>query len=55
MENYILFQLVGFRDENEDRFKKTMNAIEKMIIERFDGNCKSFIVDKNKPEIIFEK
>lgn len=51
----ILFQLVGFMGENKDSFNKTMNAIEKTITKRFKGTYKSFVVDKENPEIYFDK
>lgn len=48
----IFFQLVGFEDHRES-IDNAMSDIEKIIVERFSGNCCQYIVDKNNNSIEF--
>lgn len=50
----IVFQLVGFKGEYEENFSRAMEAVQKLVKDRFNGSCEAFVVDKNKMEIEFE-
>jgi DNA/RNA-binding domain of Phe-tRNA-synthetase-like protein len=47
----IVFQLVGFGDDPS--FDNAMKSIEDLVIERFNGNFKSFVVDATNQSIEF--
>lgn len=49
----IFFQLVGFEYEEGSSLYEAMNGIEELIINRFRGNCRKYIVDINNPSIDF--
>lgn len=49
----IFFQLVGFDDNPEPMLNKAMTAIENLVIDRFQGTCKKYIVDLNNTSIDF--
>jgi DNA/RNA-binding domain of Phe-tRNA-synthetase-like protein len=49
----IFFQLVGFKGDEESTIYKAMDDIEKLIIERFEGECKKYIVDIDNNYIEF--
>lgn len=47
----IVFQLVGFGDDQS--FDGAMKSIESLVVDRFNGNFKSFVVDVTNPSIEF--
>lgn len=47
----IVFQLVGFGQDQS--FDDAMKSIESLVVERFNGKCKSFVVDVNNQCIEF--
>ncbi|MCD4712714.1 MAG: hypothetical protein K8R73_05465 [Clostridiales bacterium] len=47
----IVFQLVGFGQDQS--FDDAMKSIESLVVERFNGNCKSFVVDVYNQSIEF--
>ncbi len=49
----VFFQLVGFEYEEGSSLYEAMNGIEELIINRFRGNCRKYIVDINNPSIDF--
>lgn len=49
--NNIVFQLVGFGDDPS--FDHAMKAIETLVVDRFNGNYKSFVVDIKNQTIEF--
>jgi len=51
--NEIFFQLVGFDDGQESTLNKAMDDIEQLVLKRFQGDCKKYIVDINNPSIEF--
>ncbi len=51
--NEIFFQLVGFDDGQESTLNKAMDDIEQLVLNRFQGVCKKYIVDINNPSIEF--
>ncbi len=51
--NNIFFQLVGFEYNEESTLYKAMVDIENLVIERFNGSIKKYIVDISNPTIEF--
>jgi Uncharacterized conserved protein len=51
--NEIFFQLVGFDNDKEATLSKAMEDIESLVIDRFQGTCKKYIVDLNNRSIDF--
>ncbi|MGB4439263.1 MAG: phenylalanine--tRNA ligase beta subunit-related protein [Sedimentibacter sp.] len=51
--NNVFFQLVGFEYDEESTLYKAVNDIENLVINRFQGNCRKYIVDINDPSIEF--
>ena len=49
----IFFQLVGFDDNEESSLNKAMADIENLIVNRFQGTCKKYIIDFNDRFIDF--
>lgn len=49
----IFFQLVGFEYDESSSLYKAMNEIEKLIIDRFKGSCKRYVVDIDNTSIEF--
>lgn len=49
----VFFQLVGFKYEKGSSLYESMNNIEVLITNRFEGNCRKYIVDINNPSIEF--
>jgi len=49
--NTIVFQLVGFGDDPS--FDNAMRSIETLVVDRFRGNYKSFVVDITNQTIEF--
>lgn len=49
----VFFQLVGFEYDEGSSLYKAMGEIEKLVIDRFQGNCKKYLVDINNPAIEF--
>ncbi len=50
----IIFQLVGFKGENYTSFTGAMEAVENLVVERFGGSCKAYVVDADQRAIEFE-
>ncbi|MFA9424425.1 MAG: B3/4 domain-containing protein, partial [Sedimentibacter sp.] len=51
--NNIFFQLVGFEYNEGSTLYKAMDDIEKLVVDRFHGSCKRYIVDICNPSIEF--
>jgi len=49
----LFFQLVGFEDDKSASLNKAMEEIERLIIDRFGGTCKRYLVDQNNRCIEF--
>jgi len=49
----IVFQLVGFKGMYQENFSRAMDAVQKLVEERFSGTYKTFVVDKEQREIEF--
>lgn len=49
----VFFQLVGFEYGEGTSLTNAMNEIEKLINERFNGKCVSYLVDINNPSVEF--
>jgi len=49
----IFFQLVGFDDSKDSSFHRAMSDIENLILDRFQGTCKKYVVDFNNRFIDF--
>lgn len=49
----VFFQLVGFEYEEGSSLHEAMNGIEQLIIDRFKGKCRRYLVDINNPSIEF--
>jgi DNA/RNA-binding domain of Phe-tRNA-synthetase-like protein len=49
----VIFQLVGFDDKKDSSLSKAMTDIESLIVNRFQGACKKYIVDYNNISIDF--
>jgi len=49
----IFFQLVGFDDEENSSLYRAMDEIERLVIDRFQGNCEKYIVSINNTCINF--
>jgi DNA/RNA-binding domain of Phe-tRNA-synthetase-like protein len=49
----IFFQLVGFGSEHAAKLDRAMAALEKLIVERFNGQCQAFEVNKDNRSISF--
>jgi DNA/RNA-binding domain of Phe-tRNA-synthetase-like protein len=49
----VFFQLVGFEYNDDSHLKKSMDEIENLVINRFNGKVKRFLVDMNNDSIEF--
>lgn len=49
----VFFQLVGFEYNDDSSLKKAMDDIENLVINRFNGKVKRFMVDMNNTSIEF--
>lgn len=49
----VFFQLVGFEYNDDSTLKKSMDEIENLVINRFNGKVKRFLVDMNNDSIEF--
>jgi DNA/RNA-binding domain of Phe-tRNA-synthetase-like protein len=49
----IFFQLVGYEDQIGGPLMNALDSVEKLITERFQGQCQRFIVHQHNPEIEF--
>ena len=49
----VFFQLVGFEYHEESQLAKAMDSVEKLIVERFEGESQRYIVNRNNPGIEF--
>ena len=49
----VFFQLVGFEDHEGSPLLKALDSLEKLIRERFGGQCRRFIVKQSNPDIEF--
>lgn len=49
----LFFQLVGFQEDSQQSLQKGMLEIEQLIVQRFQGRCKKYIVDARCTAIDF--
>lgn len=51
--NHLIFQLVGFGDNGDQSLDRALKSIEELILYRFGGRFKTFVVDKDNRTIEF--
>lgn len=51
--NHLIFQLVGFGGNGDKSLDRALNSIEELIINRFGGRFRTFVVDKENRTIEF--
>jgi len=51
--NHLIFQLVGFGDNGDQSLDRALKSIEEIILYRFGGRFKTFVVDKDNRTIEF--
>jgi DNA/RNA-binding domain of Phe-tRNA-synthetase-like protein len=49
----VFFQLVGFEDNADGPLIRSLESLERLIVERFNGSYQRFIVKQSCPEIEF--
>lgn len=51
--NHLIFQLVGFGGNGDQSLDRALNSIEELIINRFGGRFRTFVLDKENKSIEF--